>query len=397
MLRRLGILFVLNFLIALTFNMMTSLLPIYLNDLGASVSGISFIMFTSGIISTIAMIISGILSSSLGLIHTIALSFLMIGLSAIGMALCSNWIHTLPYAILLSCSLSLFIPPRMLLIAEYSKPSRMGLSYGMMNLAWPLGILLGPSLGGLIVEYGKWSTLFSSILIISLISIPFCTRLKSSNSSKVNDDYSVNVKTKVPISNKRFLITITIFIIAHLLLNTGRGILDPILPIYLRQKFRMSISEIGLFLSFGLGLSILIIQLPSGIIGDKVGHKKALSLFIAPIPFLTFIWPLIEDPLMLVLVCMCIIGLWSGTWSNSIAYIVRVSPLEMRTLSVVLRQIAIRAGLALGSLISGWLWESYGESTPFYGSAIIILLSLIFMLLLPSEDNNAHLCTSPSS
>lgn len=365
--------------------MSTSLIPLFLSDLQASVPDISFVLFISGLVSTSLMIVSGLLSGALSPKLMITLSFVLIILGSFFLPLCSSWYQTIPWVALLISSMGVFLPPRMLIIAQLSNPQKRGATYGFMNISWPLGGIFGPLLGGIIADIFGWNLMFYLLTVTSLTCIPLTLLIRVRSPKEENEEVA---SPSAHHTNEVLLLNLLFYALSHFLLSTGRGILDPILPIYLQEKFNASKTEIGVFLSFGFGLSTLLIQIPSGLLGDKYGHKRAMIFFTSPISLLMIIWPWINDLFLLCLLFMCINGLWSGTWSPSITYIVKMTPLKKRNIAITIRQTSIRFGFTVGPIIAGWLWEYFSPDFTFYGSTLFFGISLI--LLFPLIDDRKH-------
>ncbi|MCD6509128.1 MAG: MFS transporter [Thermoprotei archaeon] len=380
--RNLGMLFVINITIAMCFNMGVALLPLYLNELGASVPEIAFTMFLAGLTSTILMIVSGAISNVLGFRIVIAMSLLMLALSGPPLAMCKRWEEAMIWISMLIGSMGAFLPPRMLLIAEFSSPSKMGAIYGAMNISWPLGGLIGPLLGGLIADVFGWKWVFYLVSITATACIPLSLMLNNGNYQR---------GTRKGSQNKRnlggLLPNLMLYALAHILISLARGMLDPILPIYLQEKFNSSKTQIGAFFSVGFGLSTMIVQVPSGLIGDKYGHKRAMLAFASLTPLLSIAWPHVNDLLLLTLLGMCVNGLYSGTWSPSITYIIKMTPRNARNLAVVLRQTCIRLGFTIGPIVAGWLWDTFGPVITFYGSAAFFAAALVLMVPLTNDKS----------
>lgn len=63
------------------------------------------------------------------------------------------------------------IPLAMALIVETFPPERRGRALGIWNAAAPIGMMLGPALGGLIVEAFGWHAIFVMIAALALVSL----------------------------------------------------------------------------------------------------------------------------------------------------------------------------------------------------------------------------------
>ena len=151
----------------------------------------------------------------------------------------------------------------------------------------------------------------------------------------------------------------------------------------------MSKSEIGLFSSFGLGLATMIIQIPSGILGDRMGYKRTLLLFASLIPVIAFPWPFITNVVMLGIMYMLLIGAWSATWSPSASYLVKMTREGELNIAMTLRQICIRAGFIIGPMVSSYAWMRLGLSETFEIVALLALVAFLILLLLKGDRRSS--------
>ncbi|RLF17148.1 MAG: hypothetical protein DRJ66_01525 [Thermoprotei archaeon] len=376
--RRLKLLFIANVGIAICINMIMSLQSLYLADLGASVSDIGYVFSLTSAISTAFMFIFGLISDLIDPGTVISMCFFLLVISGIFLGYVRTWREAIPFLVLSSSAFAIFIPIRMLMIANMSKERKMGITYGVMNLSWPIGGLIGPILGGILAERWGWKALYSSEAITALFfMVPSLMLRKGENMRRKIRSFSL----------KMFRVTrdVIIFLLAYGILSTSRGMLDPILPIYLDEEFSLTKSQIGFFSSIGLGLATMITQVPSGMLGDRIGYKKAMVLFTLPIPLILFIWPHVDNVALLGILYMTLIGTWSATWPSSISYIVRISSKDIRSVVITLRQTSIRVGFIIGPSLAGILWSHYDASLVFYGMAVISLIALLFMLILGDE------------
>jgi MFS family permease len=252
-----------------------------------------------------------------------------------------------------------------------------------MNVTWSISDLLGPIIAGILADTYGWNPLFYSALLVSFVSIIPALFLGDSRISKER------VKQEEPFQpyNSGSLRAILLVSFIAFIMCTGMGVVIPIIPLYLTEVFNISKTQVGLFLSIGVGLSTLLTQIPSGLVSDKYGSKKVMLLSALITPMLYLIAPLMGHYLLLAAVYLLIFASWSITWPSSIALLVDSVPQSKRSIAIGIRQTAIRLGLTIGPLVGGFLWHMYklGLIIPaflFYASAIFFVLSVPAILFL---------------
>jgi len=173
-----------------------------------------------------------------------------------------------------------------------------------------------------------------------------------------------------------------IFFLIQFFGNAARGILNPVVPLYLTDRFQVDISRVGLFFSVGYGLAVLLTQLPAGLIADKYGRKKTMVYAISLTPLISILWPWIGSYVLLTVLYMSITALWSATWPASTAYLMDKTPTERRATTATVRETSVRLGFTVGPIVGGYLWDIYDPATTFYASAAFFALSFLLVLLL---------------
>lgn len=377
--RNLMALFIVNLFTALCITMVNPLLPLFIQSLGASVFEISQVLFLGGLAAAALYIPSGLLSDRYGRKKIIALSSLMAGISAFLYTFATSWELAIPGAMMFAGSFAVFLPARMALIAESSRPKTRATVYGIMNIAWPIGGIIGPTLGGILADTYGWASLFYFVAITALLNLIPAFFLKETD--KRNSKKSEK-EPKGPLLSRKILFILLPFLVFHVVGNTGRGILGQIVPLYLTQEFQISKTQVGLFFSLGFGVATLIAQVPSGLLADKYGRKKVMAYCIFIIPLFPILWPWLNNYLLLMILYMLITGLWSATWPSSVAYLMDLTSESKRGITVSLRQTAVQLGFTVGPIIGGYLWEAYGPTTSFYASAIFFAASFLLVLFL---------------
>jgi len=226
------------------------------------------------------------------------------------------------------------------MIADHVKPASLATAFGLMNLAWPIGGIAGPLIGGVIADNYGWSGFFyvlPVIVALALVLSLFLRKTEAVEDATMKEEGSLT---------RSIVLTLTVFLLLHILGNTARGIMGTIFPFYLTEIFHKSKTEVGVFFSAGFGLATLIAQIPSGLLADKVGRKKAMLYSIFPIP------------------------------------LIDLSSASKKGFMMGARLTAVRLGFTIGPFIGGFIWDTFDIAASFYMVTAIFVGSLVFAFLL---------------
>jgi len=375
--RNLILLFMINISAAIYANMSAVFLPLFIRSLEASVFEVSIVLFIGNAIATAMMLLGGYLSDRYGRKRTMMLCGFLWLITPILYISARSWSETIIYAAFSSAAMSFFNPTRAAMIMDIVRRSSAGKTYGLMNIAWPIGGILGPFIGGFIADQYGWTVFFYFLCLLAIIYLIINLFLvEGGRESRVLEREESKIVTR------QIILTLTLFILMHVFANTSRGILSTIFPFYLTERFGKTKTEVGAFFSIGFGLATLITQIPSGFLADNLGRKKTMVYSILPLPFLSVLFLATNDYMLNLLLYMAITGLWSATWPASTAYISDISPSSRKGLMIGVRLTAVRLGFTIGPLIGGFLWDNFDIPIIFYVLAMLMAASLLTALLL---------------
>jgi len=377
--RDLYLLFVVTLVFAISTEMVDPLFPLFIQDLGGSTIEIGLLLFLGGVSAVMLMILSGFLSDRYGKKTMIMLALFMQGVSPVFLSLSTKWAQAVPAAIVFIASLGMFQPPSMAYIADGTSQKTRGKVYGFMNLAWPLAMIPGPFLAGYLADHYGWNYCFYIVTCISFVCLVPAFLLNEPRGSTKGTTPKVHRTTSL---TRQGFYLVGVFSFIQFFGNAARGILSPVVPLYLTDKFQVDKTQVGLFFSIGYGLAILISQIPAGIIADRYGRRNTMVYAISLTPFISVLWPWLDSYALLTILYMSITGLWSVTWPASTAYLMDAAPAERRATVAIIREASVRLGFTAGPIIGGYLWEVYDPATTFYVSAGFFALSFLLAFFL---------------
>jgi len=339
----------------------------------------SLVIFVGGLAATSVMLPSGLFSDRYGRRTMIILSMAFLFVSPLLYTLANSWEETFLYTVINTVAFSLFTPARMTMIADSVKLRSLGTAYGLMNLAWPIGGIIGPFLGGFLADSYGWVTFFYFLCVVALASAVLSVFLDESRGKSKGEDEERNESVSF---GREVTLVLVVFFLIHILGNAARGILGTVFPFYLTDHFGKTKTETGIFFSIGFGLATLIAQLPSGVLADRLGRKKMMVYSVALIPILSLVFPFTSDYVSTLVIYTALSSLWSATWPASSAYLMDISATSKRGMMIGVRLAAVRLGFTVGPLIGGFLWDAFDPAISFYTTTCFFVSSFLLILLL---------------
>ena len=382
--RELALLFAVNVAIGLTSQLVQPLFPLYLKEIGASGIENALVISIGNLTSTLLMLPSGALMNRYGKKAFLVLASLTSGISVLLMAFTGNWTIVIPLNMMLNASMCFFIPSRMAIIAENATSANSASLFGVMNLAWPIGGVIGPLLGGYLAESVGWGSVFIIAAFLSLIAIYPALKVKDRD---IAPESSLEASEKgASIREKKYLAPLTTLFGLQTLVTTSMAGINMILPIYLSDRFGLSYTLIGAFFT-GSNFILIFTQLGGGYIADRHGRRKLLLICAALAPVAIASWVLFDNWIALLGVYSLAFGLWSLTWPPILAILTDLLPAKLRGMGFGLNMTGSRLGFTLGPILASMLYLVPGSPIPFIASAVIYALAFPLTYLLKDKKN----------
>lgn len=378
--RPLQIFFVGTLTFTLSRALVDSLFPLFLQDLGAQAAEISFIVTAAGLISTVCMSFTPLLTQRYGAKKLLIASNGLSILPPIALLFINQWFLAAPWTILRHIIFTIHLPARMLFIANQSRQGAVGRVFGYMNIVWPIASIIGPLVGGIVADTWGWKFVFYLEVIVSLLGIVPLLQLSE------DEPIPLSTQSREPSYLDLFRLpslqtSVAGFVVTQFLSSAGMGLANLVIPLYLTSEFGFTKAAVGIFFSIGGGVSTLIAQIPSGHFTDKIGGKKMMLRSLAVIPIAFFLYPFIKNVVILLILYMAITGFRSATWPASMAYILTLVPSKMRSVAIGIRQIGIRLGFTFGPFVGGIFWQYTNPVLTFLLASGITTISVLSIYL----------------
>ncbi|WP_447875822.1 MFS transporter [Serratia fonticola] len=196
--------------------------------------------------------------------------------------------------------------------------------------------------------------------------------------------------------------TVVIFFLGWVVIYAGRSVLSPIMP-QIQTEFGLSKSHLGLISSLFF-LTYTILQVPAGLLGDRLGRKRILvsgfmlfALFIAAVS--------ISSNFLIFIVLWMLTGASQGVYYGpQYALSSEAIPKKWITLGSAVIGSGMSFGIALGYYLSSFMIEHFHTSwkMPFLAMAVPVLIVALLMLFFirekaPQSANDAPVAAAAKS
>lgn len=250
----------------------------YLNeDLGFSLTQVSWVLVSFGCGSMLGSWLGGKLSDKIGFYKVMIFSLLTSGLMFFGLQHITSYVGLLVAIFLIMTIADMFRPAMFVSLAAYAKPENRTRALTLVRLAVNLGFAAGPALGGLIIMNIGYKGLFwvdglTCVLAILIFWYKVKEKQQSSYLDNKNPGEVLTASVFRDIPFWTFLITCLINGIIFFQLFTT-------LPIYHRVQFDLTELRTGLLLTFN-GILIFFMEMPivSYIERKKFNKVKVVSI-----------------------------------------------------------------------------------------------------------------------
>lgn len=385
--RNLRYLFILNLAFGFSVQLITPLFPLFLANLGASAAENAAVISIGGLASTVLMLPSGLLIDKIGRRVLLLGSGVVSMVSIFLLTYTSTWQQVIPVFALYSASWALFIPARMAMITANSDPETRASVFGVMNTSWPIAGVVSPIISGYLIETTGWNQVFIVGAAVNALSIIAGFKIQGRE----------NTETQSSMDGFRELLgrdirpVLTTFFIYGTLMTTALGGVNLILPLYLESRFALTASQIALFFTVQ-SFIMLLTQMPSGALADRIGLKRTVLSMIVLIPFLFASWHFISDWRIMLILNSVAFGLWSMTWPATLTLLSGVVPDRLVGAAFGVNTTGNRLGQTIGPIIASFFYVNYYQTAPFLVAGTICFVAVLFAYRLKDvvQENNKN-------
>jgi MFS family permease len=363
-----------------------SLLPLYLQELGAGVGQVG-LFFTLGAIAPLAFqILGGWLSDSIGRLQAVAIGSLAGVFGYFVYVFAPSWEWLLIATVTGAMTRSFVGPSYMAFIAEESTEATRGRVYGLSQSLFMIVAVVGPPIGGYLSQYLGFRAMFiaagalyATATVIRLLMARHAQRGESEGS--VGD-----LRPTPTLANLRSsLVAIGGLVLAGGVVTwifISDGVRDvtfnmawQLLPLYMQNLMGLSNVEIS-WLSSIHGLVTMLLLTPAGWLSDKKGERVGIvaGFFLMAAAIAVFLQSRVFAGFAVVWALFGVGEALIGPAYN--ALISKVVPLHLRGTAFGLFTTSIGLISLPSPYIGAMLWEQFAPQVPFYAPLAAALLML---------------------
>lgn len=369
-------LFVALFTSMLGIGIIVPILPLYAETLGASGIWIGLIFSGFSISRFVFMPIVGSLSDKLGRKIFIATGLFIYALISLGFVVAER-----PETLTLlrfgqGFGAAMIVPIAQAYVGEIAPANREGKYMGFFSVALFSGFAAGPLMAGIIQDnystdacfYVLSSFIFFSFLLVCLF-LPEL-RLDRKNSPLLTKAYLSMLKSKI----------VRGLIVFRFTTAMCRGAIITFMPIFAHNNLQLSSSQIGIVISGNI-LFTSILQVPFGILADKVSRKNLVIMGGLFFSGFLFIIPFIRTFIQLLFVSFSYGIFGALVLPAATAIMVEEGRVYGMGSAMSLFNMSMSLGLASGALVAGLLTDTLGINFVFYFFSMIGVFGIIFFAM----------------
>ncbi len=362
-------------------NMGMMLVPLYLDELGASITEIGLVFTIMAVFSLVLQVFGGWISDSIGRLKAIAIGSVGGVIGGFLLVLAPTWQWLILALIVNQTPRAMVGPSFGAFIAENSRVETRGRVYGITDMIFQVCGIVGPPLGGFLVTWYGYRAMFLAGAVLYTVAagvrIWMATTMTSDQPGGSQDlswgSFRLSAKTLVSMIAGGGIIT-WIFLTDGIR-DAAYQLSREIEPLYLQQIGGLNPQEIGILSSI-FSIAMLFTPMVSGRLSDKHGERVPIStgFFLIFIAFSIFLVVTGFFPFAVVWAIFGLgVGLLSPAYSSLISKVVPHDKLGAFN-GIFYGSIGLISLPApyLGTL----MWEGISPKAPFVVAAVVSVLTI---------------------
>lgn len=357
-------------------------IPIFLRELGASVSEIGLFFTLAMILPLVFHMFGGWMSDHIGRLRAMWFGSLVGIIAYIPYALAKDWRIALLGPALLAVATALLVPAYRAYIADIVTEDRQGRTFGIGNSVLNLAWVLAPPLGGFLAQaYGYQAMFLSAVLLYAIAALLFWFLVRDDQRQNVPSGEKPSLQSLRQSFGEILPLAVAGGLFTWILITDGiqdiaLDLSFNLMPVYLNEIIGVGKQSIGIM--DGLhGIAWVVASPFGGWFADKVGSRRGLMLGLVGL-----------------MIAPLIFAFATGFWGFAISWIVlgigaaifrpALNVLIARGVSKHLRGLAyafVTTSLGVISLPAPWIgsqiWVVFGPKMPFIFTSLLGILALI--------------------
>ncbi|ADZ10306.1 major facilitator superfamily MFS_1 [Methanobacterium lacus] len=348
------------------------ILPAISNQLGASPSQVTLLFTSYNAVMAIAMLVTGVISTRLGIKKTLLLGVVIIAAFSTLGGLSNNIWTIVGLRGFWGIGNALFVATALTAIVSLSKNGT-SKSVILYEAAIGLGISVGPLLGGILGET-SWRYPFIGVGVLMAVAFVFLITYMPESKEEQKQIPTTSLRDPFRAMKHR---PIAVFGIAACLYNFGFFTLLAYAP------FIMGLDAYGIgfvFVAWGILLAVTSIFMAPKL-QEKFGTVKSMCIMLTAFAVVLLIMGVWTSTQWVVIACIIFSGALLGNNNTLITTaVMKAAPIERSTASAAYSFLRF-IGSAIAPFTAGILAEIYSPHIPFLVGGCFVLGSVIFILL----------------
>lgn len=266
--------------------------------------------------------------------------------------------------------------------ADLAGAQERGVKFGMVTQSSTQGSIVGTalgffilntsiSLGGQETRITNWMLLFLIYGAVNLFALFFAARGLPETKPQVSQADAVPI---------RWSRTWVLLLLVTLVTGASAAMLSPILIIFLQDKLSIGIEVLSwAFLPSALVWAFL--PAPLGKLADRFGRKLLMLVGMSAAALSSFFIPALGSVIALAALWAFQAACYAAGDPAEQALIADLTGRNQRGRAYGLYVMFANLGATIGPLGGAWLYQTHGESIPFYANGIILALCAVVLLL----------------
>ena len=376
-----GLLCLSSLLFSSSFNMIIPELPNYLSSLGgAAHKGLIIALFT--LTAGISRPFSGRLTDKWGRVPVMAIGSIVCVICGFLYPILSSVSGFFLLRLVHGFSTGFKPTATSAYIADIIPSTRWGEALGMHGLCFSIGGAVGPAIGSYIALKYDLNTMFYSSSAFAFLSIIIVMNMKETLKEKNR------FSPKMLKISRRDIIEVRVIpaAIVTLLSYTAYGVILTLIPDWSEH---LGIVNKGLFFTAYTVASIGI-RFISGKVADRYGRISVMKVGLVVVA-ISLLYLGFGNSIAQLVIGACLYGIGTGIFSPAVnAWTIDLSLPQYRGKAMATMYIALEAGIGLGALFAGWIYQDVIGKIPLimYLSGGMTFLALVYVWVSIRKSKN---------
>jgi len=344
------------------------LLPVYAETLGANGFWLGVIFAGTSISSAVLMPFAGRFSDRRGRKLVLSVGIFGLMITSFAYAWADSIASLVAVRFIQGAAMAMVMPISQAYIGDITPPGEEGKWMGIFNATFIAGFGSGPLLGGVVADHFGINTAFYIMGVLNLISfsgvlifLPEVTERRKSAGQ-----FSIRGITASRITRGVFSY--------QLGAAANRGIMTTFVPVFaVSAAVGLSTSLIGTILTTSIVINSLL-QIPSGNLADRFNRKYMIVLGSLGVALSMVLMPL-SNGFWLLLLIMLIGGIFDAVSTPpAMAAIIQEGRKFGMGVSTSVSNMGSGLGMGLAPIIAGFVVDAAGVTSAFYVAAVIVFI-----------------------